>query len=107
MLIKTSKQLNASFVAEQPFLDHDHLTRKYRRAAHSKGYLAFKYQRFNKNKNNPSYIVPVVFYNLRGYDRHHLMSGIGKYKKRKSLVLPATVSVTSLLDWVGYGSSTV
>ena len=36
-----------------------------------------------QQQKNPSYIVPVVFHNLRGYDGHHLMSGIGKYKKRK------------------------
>ena len=60
----TNKQLNVSFAAEQPLLDHDHLTRKYRGAAHSEGNLAFKYQRFNNNKKNPSYIVPVVFHNL-------------------------------------------
>ena len=105
MFIDTSKQLRASFAAEQPLLDHDHFTRKYRGAAYSEFNLAVKYQRFN-NKN-PSYIVPVVFHNLWGYDGHHLMSGISKYKKQNSPALPATVSVTSILDWVGYGSSTV
>ena len=83
MFIDTSKQLNASFAAERPLLDHDHVTGKYRGAAHSECNLAFKYQRFNNNKKNPFYIVPVVFHNLRGYDGHHLMSGIGKYKKRR------------------------
>ena len=59
-------------------------TGKYRGAAHSECNLAFKYHRLNNSKKNPSYIVvPVVFHNLRGYDVHHLMSGIGKYKKRK------------------------
>ena len=60
--MSTSKQLNASLAAEQPLLDHDHLTGKYRGAAYSEFNLAVKYQRFN-NKN-PSYIVPVVFHNL-------------------------------------------
>ena len=69
--------------AERPVQDHDHLTGKYRGAAHSECNLAFKHQRFNNSKKNPSYIVPVVFHNLRGYDGHHLMSGIGKFKNRR------------------------
>ena len=64
MFIDTSKQLHASFVAEQPLLDHDHFTGKYRGAAYSEFNLTFKYQRFNNNNKNPSYIVPVVFHNL-------------------------------------------
>ena len=56
------------FGAERPVRDHDHLTGKYRGAAHSECNLAFKYHRLNNSKKNPSYIVPVVFHNLRGYD---------------------------------------
>ena len=107
MLIDTSKQLNASFAAERPLLDHAHLTGKYRGAEHSEVNLAFKYQRFNNNKKNPSYIVTVVFHNLRGYDGHHLKSKFGKYKTRKSPASPATVSVTSHSAWVVCGLSIV
>ena len=39
--------------------------------------------KIQQQQKNPSYIVPVDFHNLRGYDGHHLTSGIGKYKKRR------------------------
>ena len=45
--------------------------------------MAFKFKMVNNNRKNPCYQVPVVFHNLRGYDGHHLMQAIGKYKKRR------------------------
>ena len=71
------------FGAERPVRDHDHLTGKYRGPAHSECNLLFKYQRFNNNRKNPVYVVPVVFHNLRGYDGHLLIEAIGKYKQRR------------------------
>ena len=71
------------FGAERPVRDHDHLTGEYRGAAHNECNMAFKFKMVNNNRKNPCYQVPVVFHNLRGYDGHHLMQAIGKYKKRR------------------------
>ena len=72
-----------NIIDEPAVRDHDHLTGKYQGAAHNKCNLQYKYQKFNNNKQSPTYIVPVVFHNLRGYDAHLLMSGLGKYKTRR------------------------
>ena len=82
--------------------DHDHLTGLYRGAAHNECNLAYRFDhrlgRRTKNETADSetwqkrkrmeYIIPVVFHNLRGYDAHLLMSGIGKYKKRRIKCIP-------------------
>ena len=70
------------FGAEIPVRDHDHLTGKYRGAAHNECNVAYSYKMVNNNRKSPCYQVPVVFHNLRGYDGHHLMEAIGKYKNR-------------------------
>ena len=67
--------------------DHDHLSGNFRGAAHNKCNLAFKYQKVNE-KLPESYVIPVVFHNLRGYDGHLLMKSVGKYKKRRLSVIP-------------------
>ena len=76
MFNDTSKQMNASLATN--LLGQNDLCEttiifywKYRGAAYSECNLTFKYQRFNNSKKNPSYVVPVVFPNLRGYDGHH------------------------------------
>ena len=71
------------FGAERPVRDHDHVTGKYRGAAHTDCNLSYNYRRLNKNKAHPCYRVPVIFHNLRGYDGHMLMSAVGKYKNRR------------------------
>ena len=60
--------------------DHDHLQARYnfRGAAHNSCNLNYKY---------PHYI-PVVFHNLRGYDSHIIMSGVGKMQPRKISCIP-------------------
>ena len=50
--------------------DHCHLTGKYRGAAHSDCNLNYKF----------SNRIPVVLHNLRGYDSHLIMQGLGKLK---------------------------
>ena len=50
--------------------DHCHLTGKYRGAAHSDCNLNYKFT----NR------IPVVLHNLRGYDSHLIMQGLGKLK---------------------------
>ena len=71
------------FGAERPVRDHDHLTGEYRGAAHNDCNLAYSFKTITNNKKNPSYQVPVVFHNLRGYDGHHLMEKLGKYKEKR------------------------
>ena len=54
--------------------DHDHITGKYRGAAHSNCNL--------KLRINPKEInIPVVFHNLRGYDSHLIMQHIGEMEQ--------------------------
>ena len=67
--------------------DHDHLTGDYRGAAHNECNLALKYKKVN-DKLVFSFVVPVVFHNLRGYDAHVLMESLGKYKKRRLSCIP-------------------
>ena len=57
--------------------DHDHITGKYRGAAHSA---------CNINYNYKNVRIPVVFHNLRGYDSHLIMQEIGKYAKDISVI---------------------
>ncbi|VDI81357.1 Hypothetical predicted protein [Mytilus galloprovincialis] len=47
--------------------DHDHITGKYRGAAHFKCNLAFQLPKF----------VPIVFHNLSGYDAHLFVKELG------------------------------
>ncbi|XP_035216330.1 uncharacterized protein LOC118189772, partial [Stegodyphus dumicola] len=48
--------------------DHDHLTGHYRGALHSLCNLKYRLQKK----------IPVVFHNLKHYDAHHIMQGLGK-----------------------------
>ena len=52
--------------------DHDHMTGKFRGAAHNECNLNYKF----------TGKIPVVFHNLRGYDSHLIMSAIGKADKK-------------------------
>ena len=52
--------------------DHDHITGRYRGAAHRS--CNINYFRINSEKE----IIPVIFHNLKGYDAHHIMSGIAE-----------------------------
>ena len=52
--------------------DHDHISEKYRGAAHSNCNINYSYKNVK---------IPVVFHNLRGYDGHLIMQEIGKYAK--------------------------
>ena len=52
--------------------DHCHITGEYRGAAHKA--CNINYFRINPETE----IIPVVFHNLKGYDAHHIMSGIAE-----------------------------
>ena len=52
--------------------DHDHMTGRFRGAAHNECNLNF----------NLTGKIPVVFHNLLGYDSHLIMSAIGKTNKK-------------------------
>ena len=70
--------------------DHDHVNGKYRGAAHSECNLLFRLRK-DQQKNKNSFIIPVLFHNLRGYDSHLLMQEIGNYKKERISVIPNTM----------------
>ena len=56
--------------------DHDHITGKYRGAAHSKSNMMLCIK--------PEFqVIPVFFHNLKGYDAHLLMSVLGNTKLKK------------------------
>ncbi|GBN67380.1 hypothetical protein AVEN_149573-1 [Araneus ventricosus] len=58
--------------------DHDHLTGLYRGAAHNNCNLNFQIGTH----------IPVLMHNLKNYDLHLLMHGIGKFKNRKIQCIP-------------------
>ena len=60
--------------------DHDHLQagHNYRGAAHNACNPNFKQAQF----------IPVVFHNLRGYDSHIIMLGVGKMQPKKISCIP-------------------
>ena len=61
--------------------DHDHLTGKYRGAAHNKCNLKYRWSKIDP-LNKYGFRIPVVLHNLRGYDSHLIMEAFGKYKNR-------------------------
>ena len=56
--------------------DHDHLTGKFRGAAHNEYDLKLPY-RGNKH-GTQSFYIPIVFHNLKGYDGHFILKGFEK-----------------------------
>lgn len=58
--------------------DHCHVTGKFRGAAHS--YCNLNYRLRER--------IPVFFHNLKGYDAHHNMNAIGKFKHKKINCIP-------------------
>ena len=58
--------------------DHDHLTGKYRGAAHSKCNQTLRIDPYHTP-------IPVFFHNLKNYDAHHLMSAIGRTEKKVTI----------------------
>ena len=89
---RTFQQAQDCHICDQPLgadrvRDHDHLTGDYRGAAHNECNLALKYKKVN-DRMVFSFVIPVIFHNLRGYDGHVLMESLGKYKKRRISCIP-------------------
>ena len=59
--------------------DHDHLTGKYRGAAHSKCNLSLRIDPYHTP-------IPIFFHNLKNYDSHHLISVIGRTEEKKTII---------------------
>ena len=55
--------------------DHDHLTGKYRGAAHSKCNQQLRISPYHTP-------IPVFFHNLKNYDSHHLISAVGRTEQK-------------------------
>ena len=55
--------------------DHDHITRQYRGAAHSKCNQQLRISPYHTP-------IPVFFHNLKNYDSHHLISAIGRTEEK-------------------------
>ena len=65
------KHCNKTFMKKDKVIDHDHITGKYRGAAHSSCNT--------KLRIDPEKVkIPVFFHNLRGYDAHLIMQYIGE-----------------------------
>ena len=60
--------------------DHDHLTGKYRGAAHSVCNME------EGKKRTRRYKIPVFFHNLKGYDGHLIVSEAGKFTSKLSAI---------------------
>ena len=58
--------------------DHDHLTGKYRGAAHSKCNLTLRIDPYHTP-------IPIFFHNLKNYDSHHIISAIGRTEKKVTI----------------------
>ena len=58
--------------------DHCHVTGAFRGAAHNTCNINYNFKKR----------IPVFFHNLRGFDSHLIMQGLGKYKERKLECIP-------------------
>jgi len=65
-------------LGEDRVRDHDHMTGKYRGAAHSKCNIE------EGKKRTKNITFPVFFHNLKGYDGHLILSHVGKHTSKLS-----------------------
>ena len=65
--------------------DHDHLTGKYRGAAHSKCNQQLRISPYHTP-------IPVFFHNLKNYDAHHLVTAIGRTEEKQQPARTTTAS---------------
>ena len=83
--------------------EHDHLTGKYRGAAHSVCNLE------EGKKRTRRFEIPVFFHNLKGYDSHMIVSEVGKYTAKLSAIpmnfeklISFSFSHSKFLDSLGF-----
>ena len=82
------------FMKQDKVIDHDHITGKYRGAAHSSCNL--------KLRINPEQMkIPVFFHNLRGYDAHLIMQYIGEQDGTLSCI-PNNTEIYISFSWGQY-----
>ena len=67
-------------LGEDRVRDHDHMTGKYRGAAHSKCNME------EGKKRTKNIVIPVFFHNLKGYDGHLILSHVGKFISKLSAI---------------------
>ena len=78
--------------SRQKVRDHDHLTGKFRGAAHSSCNLLVR----------KSYKIPVFFHNFRGYDSHLLVHALSNYQDREVNVIGQGLEKYLSLSWGKY-----
>ena len=66
--------------------DHDHVSGLFRGAAHSNCNLQYRLLKKMNKDDEKSFVIPVVFHNLRGYDSHHIMENIGKFQRQTHVI---------------------
>ena len=71
--------------------DHDHVSGAFRGAAHNNCNLQYRLLRKKNKDDDDSYVISVVFHNLRGYDSHHIMEKLGIYKQKQVTVVLNTL----------------
>lgn len=67
-----------TFLGDDRVKDHCHVTGKYRGSAHNKCNLNYKF----------SSKIPVIIHNLKNYDSHIIMQGIGKINDKRITCIP-------------------
>ena len=71
--------------------DHDHITGKYRGAAHDRCNL----------RMGSTYKIPVFFHNFRGYDAHLIVKGMAKFPNDKIKIIGQSLEKYMTVSW-GY-----
>ena len=69
--------------------DHDHITGKYRGAAHNRCNLQLR----------KTYKIPVFFHNFRGYDSHLMVHALGEHPEIPIRVIGQTMEKYIILSW--------
>ena len=96
--MKSFDEATTCYICKRPFdencyikvRDHDHVSGKYRGAAHNPCNLNFRFKKTQQKKSD-SFVIPVVFHNLRGYDGHIIMQEVGKCQDEKLSVIANTL----------------
>ena len=88
--------------------DHDHLTGKYRGAAHNSCNLE------EGKKRTRHFEIPVFFHNLKGYDSHMIVSEVGKHTAKLTAIpqnfeklISFSFSHLKFLDSLGFLSASL